>query len=401
MTEPAGNKTGAIQTPMTRRLIFVMPILLAVLALGARFITIIDQPNLTIANVTLLKMVMTAALHEGETVNDESIPEVDNPATGFQARALAYLASIYGEPATAEKWLAEGLLDQPSADLTQFSLCLLYWNIGQRDLALDVCRGTQASAQYWIQRGYTEDVRGNHDEALAYYQMAAYIDPGKAEAWRQLGHGLLGKGYYDQAVVAFERVLAIDPLPTADVYGALGSAYLKLGNTAMTRDVLNRGLLAFDDQRAYYLTMADSYRTDGDNNAADSWYARLLQRWPNDAQAWAARGEIALASGRYEEALEYFQTATTYRPEGVGYWINLALASAAAGELSVATDAYQKAMVLRPEDATLWLQAGRFFVEVGKIDEAKEVFARVLVLQPENEEAAADLAAITTGLINP
>jgi Flp pilus assembly protein TadD len=157
---------------------------------------------------------------------------------------------------------------------------------------------------------------------------------------------------------------------------------------------LTQGLFLYADQRTYYIGMAESYRLEGNFETADSWYARLLQRWPVDAHTWGKRGELALANGRQADAISYFREATHYQPEGFGYWLHLALATDAIGDVQQATEAYHAALALRPDDNQVWLQAGHYLMETNQFDDARIVFEHVLALQPSNHEAATQLAAL-------
>jgi tetratricopeptide (TPR) repeat protein len=397
--EPEASETvnGDIaknKSTRTVNILVLIGILLAVVAVGTRANWLWGIAGRSVINLVYLKAAMQHALEKDFAGMSKPMPPVSDPMTGLQARAMAYLAQAEGQTARGEKWLAEGLTDSPSAALTQFEMCLLYWNAGRRDLALQACRGTKYSALYWLNQGHIASEAGNIDDALAYYQMAGYTDPGLTVAWQQLGRGLYDKGYYDQAVLALERVLAHDPRPAADVFDALASAYLKLENAAMARDVLTKGLVIHSDQRVFYLGMADSYRLEGNYGAADGWYARLLQRWPYDAHTWADRGDLAMAMGRQKEAMTYYQEAISNEPDGAGYWLGLANAARENDDIVEATAAYEKVLDMRPNDTGIWLQAGRFLVDSDQIDEARRVFERILVLQPENVEAATQLAAL-------
>jgi len=391
------TEVGASKERQTGRWIVRATLVVAAITLCVRLFSLRPLPDQAAVNVTLLKAVMTPASRSSNQESSTDISSLKRPVSGFQARALAQLAAVVDDSAAVETWLAEGLTDQPSFELTQFELCLLYWNAGRRDVALQACQGTRASAKYWLNQGLNQLGLGNQDEALAYFQMAGYTDSSNAEAWRQLGLGLFAGGYYDKAVIALERVFALESKPPADVYESLGAAYLKLNNVAMARDIFNRGLSVYPDDRVLYLGISDTYRLENDFAAADSWYSRLLQRWPYDAHAWGLRGQLAEQDGRMEDAVTYYEEAIATQPDGLGYWLNLALAAQATGDIPQATEAYLRVLEFRPEDTSTLLQVGRFLVETDQIDEARELFERVLVLQPDNDEAAALLA----GLVNP
>jgi len=385
--EPPPAATSRAGRPTMAGRLAVAVLLLGLVVVAARLVAVrgalADAPT----NAALLRA----------TMGDGIIAADRLPATpsGVQARALSAMARRAGNKATAEAWLIRGLSDPTSAYLAQFELCRLYWQQGQQARARETCRGSVVSAHYWLNLGYLADQRSAPDEALAYFEMAAATDPELIAAWHQLARGLFAAQRYEEAVLAYERVMALDPTPVADVYHTLSLSYLALDNPTMARDVLERGLQVYPEQRPYYLNMAETFRAEGDLETADSWYARMLQRWPNDAQAWAARAQTAAEAGRFDVAVTYYQEATNNQPEGAGYWMSLAATLAETGQTVAATEAYRRAMALQPDNLSLWLHAGRFLAESGRRDDARAVFEHVLALQPENSEAAAQLSALS------
>ncbi len=367
-------------------------LLLAALVLAGRLIGLAVALDDVLVNPPLLK----AAMRVVGGAPAAAVDATASPAavSGVQARALAKIAQATGQRATVELWLRRGLEDPQSAYLAQFELCRLYWEEGRRDKATEACRATKASAEYWLDQGYRADQRGDRDEALAFFQMAAVVAPELVAAWHQSGHALFALKRYDEAIQAYERVLALDQSPTADVVHALGQAYLSAGNPTLARDVLDRGLLIYPNQREFFLVMAETYRQEADLATADGWYGRILQRWPDDAQTWANRAEVAAADERWVDAAGYLQEATANQPTDIGYWLALAAAAAAADNVRLATDAYQQSMALRPDDPSIWLRAGRFLADTNQPDEARAALEHVLAVQPANDEAATLLATL-------
>lgn len=379
----------------TGRLI-TLTMLLGILALGLRVVSLRQDIDDVTVNPPLLKAVMNgAAGTPGSTAEAAKTLSNQGTVSAFQVRALSRIAQHAGQWTTAKAWLTRGLDDADAGYLAQFELCLLYWDQGRRDYAREACRDTRSSALYWLNRGYIADQNEEHDEALTAFQMAAAVDPERIAAWHQLGHALFAAGRYEEAILAYERVMALSPTTPADVFHSLGRAYLETGNPTMARDVANRGLIIYPMERVLYLVMADSYRQEGDLDTVESWYVRMLQRWPYDASIWAKRGELAAAAGRLHEAEAYFQEAIGIQPDDVGYWSSLAAAAVAGGNKSLARDAYQRATALRPDDAALWLQSGRYLADAGWTSDAQVAFKRVLELEPDNDEAFRRLAALS------
>lgn len=393
-TATSGELVTGVRVHDYRRWFMPAIFVLAAIVLLSRLAGQDDLIERTLTYPIFLKAAMRAAAGRpfDTTTLDEVLPR-GTPA-GFQARAMGVVTQAAGYPMSAERWLIYGLEDSSSGYLAQFELCLLYWNEGKQAKAREACRNTRASADYWLYRGYDADQNGNLDEALAYYQMAASTDPDLIAAWHQLGRALFASDRHNEAVLAFEHVLALNEAAPADVFNSLSLSYLALGNLSMARDVLERGLSLYPEQRTYYLNMAKAFRAEGNLEAADDWYARLLERWPRDAQGWANRGETAMIAGRSRDAADYFQETVKIQPDDVGYWVSLATAAGAEGNISLAVTAYSKAMELRPDNAALWLQSGRSLVEAGREEEAITVLEHVLELEPANDEATSLLAGL-------
>lgn len=364
---------------------------LGLLLLFSRMLNLGSDLAHKMGNPALLKATMQDNASDS---SGSATPDAGGEVSGLQARALAHTALAAGRYDAVEMWLRRGLADPNSGYLAQFELCRLYWNEGRRDEARAACRDTRVSAVYWLERGYNAAENGQREDALALFQMAADVDPDLIAAWHQAGNSLFALGRYDEAIPAYERVLALAQTPMADVIHSLGRAYLATGNPTMARDVLNRGMLVYPNQRELYLVMAETYRREADQATAESWYVRILQRWPYDAQTWANRAEVATAEGRWNDALNYYQEAVTLQPEDVGYWLALADAAGTAKNVGRATDAYQQALALRPDDPGLWLRAGRFLADTEQADAARRALEHVLTLQPDNDEAAALLAGL-------
>lgn len=383
----------------TPRLLMTVTLVVLMLLLASRITGMADRLSRIGSNGSALKTAMAARGGELGQTEQPAKPASTAPVTGLEARAQAFAAALANRPSDAEAWLLAGMTDSPTAYLTQFQLCRLYWEVGESGRALQACRGTVYSTDYWLGLGYRALDADQFDEALALFELAAFTDPGRAEAWRRYGHMLLVAERPQEAVVALERVLFLVPVPEADVYRALADAYLRLDNLTMARDVLDEGLRHYPEQREYYRTMADSFLAEGDTQTADAWYLRLLQRWPFDAGVWAARAKLAQDDGRMADAINYYEQAATNSPDGFSHWMSLAAAAAETGDAALVSEATTKAMTLRPDDAGAWLQTGRLLTQTRQPEAARVAFERVLALQPDNLEAAAELSAITDALL--
>jgi tetratricopeptide (TPR) repeat protein len=226
-------------------------------------------------------------------------------------------------------------------------------------------------------------------------------NPNLLGAWERLGRVYYHTQRYAEAAAVYEHLLQVQTRSLADTFDQLAAAYTALGRPDDARTVLVLGLEQHPFQRELQLALADNARAAGDLDEADAWYARLLAQQPDDAYAWARRGELALQGGRAEAATIYLEQAVALEPTAVGYWLSLAAAAAAAGELDRATTAFERSIAMRPDDVGTLLAAARFFGEAGQHSRARAIYERILSLEPNNGPAREALAGSLTGSPTP
>ena len=331
----------------------------------------------------------------------EATPLADLTAgSAFQARALAAIARRQGRADEALRQLTADLSADP-AQLTRFEACRQFVAQGQTAEAKAFCGLAAATTPYWLAQGIAADESGRAADAIVYFDLARTADPNLLAAWERLGRAYFHAQRYAEVTAVYEHLLQVQPRPQADTFDQLAVAYTALGRPAEARAVLESGLAQHPFQRELQLALADNARAAGDLDEADAWYARLLAQQPDDAYAWARRGELALQGGRAEAAMVYLEQATALEPTAVGYWLSLAAAAAAAGELERATTAYEQSIALRPDDVSALLSAARFFGEAGQVGRARALYERILSLEPDNGPALDALAGSVVGSPTP
>ncbi len=398
MTTPDKTQHSASARPRARRLGAwlwrLLPLLLLLVALAPFRGPLQAAVKRNLANRPYLLAAMRAAGGDN--------PAIDGlePTNGVQARALAYVALRNNRPGEGLRWLLRGATMADPATLTRFEICRLLVSEMRIAEARNYCRGAASAAlaptaSYWLSQGIAADERDGPEAAIAYFDMARTADPSLLSAWERLGRAAFHVKRYGEAVEVYEHLLTVQARPLADTFYQLGLSYLALDRPDDARRTLERGLEVYPYQRELHLALADTARATGDLVAADVWYARLLQQRPNDAYAWAARGEVAMQRGLAKQAMSYLQEATSLQPTDVGHWLSLAAAAAAAGDQARAAAAYDEALVLQPGDVGLLLSAAEFFAQSGQVARARALYQQVLALEPGNSAAAAALAAPT------
>lgn len=316
-------------------------------------------------------------------VSASSVEQITEDATltGIQARSLSRL-----DPSQAERWLSTAVAD-PDAPLTHFELCRFYWDNGRQTEAVKACQQVEGDGYYWLNLGLQADSATERDLKLAYFQMAANSDPDLAEAWFRLGRELVQQQDFLAAIPALEKANLLASEQTDEIYLLLGRAYVETDQVEKGRTLLQSGVALFPKNLGFYQTLARSYRQEDSWLEAEMWYGRWLEQDPDDATAWGRRGEAALKLDRPQDAMSYYQQATSLAPDHLGYWLGLAEAAAGVGNDGLVTEAYDKALEIEPDNISVLLAASRYYTNVNEIDKARKMLQHILQLDPNQPRA--------------
>jgi tetratricopeptide (TPR) repeat protein len=125
----------------------------------------------------------------------------------------------------------------------------------------------------------------------------------EANRWQE------AEGLLDRAVVA----CPIDP----DARRYYAEALLQRGATDEAISQLEEAIHLTPDDPALVIRAGEIYFYRGDHVEAQRWANEAINLDPTAVDAWALRGRIHHAGGRYRQALADFQRALGYRPEDV------------------------------------------------------------------------------------
>ena len=169
------------------------------------------------------------------------------------------------------------------------------------------------------------------------------------------------------------------------------------------RAALDHYLAASDEDAAVPRGMAACYTALGQIEQAASTYADLLDRFPQDAAALSASGQLENKRGNHLEAISLLNRAVAANPSDMQAWHALGWSLVATGDESQARAAFQTAVRLSeqiqrseylrqridadPANTSLQLQLARLLQSAGRPEDARIWLGSVLQRDPENAEA--------------
>jgi len=209
-------------------------------------------------------------------------------------------------------------------------------------------RGTNAEAyntylqgRYFLERRSEE----NMDRAVGYFEQAIKLDPGYAPAWVGLAmahnrQALFGYAPFAEAFrkgrAAAEQALALDR--------SLAGASAELGIVQMAHD--------------------------WDWVGADASFKRALALEPGNAPVVLRAGDLALALGRFDEALALNRRSVELDPLSAEAQLFLGIAALYAGRLEEAAAGFTKALELNPAYPSTRVFLGRVYLAQSHPQEA-------------------------------
>jgi tetratricopeptide (TPR) repeat protein len=192
--------------------------------------------------------------------------------------------------------------------------------------------------------------------------------------WRQAG-------YWQATVPLYDRVIAVDPRNYL-AYNVLGKEYLRRGETARARGLLEASLALRPGFLPARYNLGLALAATGEPDAAVREFSAVILADPDDAESRFNRGKLLLRSGRPAAALPDFDAAAARAPGRAQVHFSRGLALARLGRHAEAAAAFEAAAALEPRSAETQYNLGRALDEAGRTAEAEERYRRALALDP-------------------
>ncbi|NIN68266.1 MAG: tetratricopeptide repeat protein [Anaerolineae bacterium] len=132
---------------------------------------------------------------------------------------------------------------------------------------------------------------------------------------------------------------------------------------------------------------------------AVSYYEDATTLSPHNAVLFNEWGLVYFIVGKYEEAIEKYQQSLALDAQFAQTYILLADAYTMLGDTEEAAEAYQQVLKITPRDVKPHIQLCTFLAQQGKLEEAVEHCQRAIELAPNNYQAHRNLAIIYRDLV--
>ena len=143
----------------------------------------------------------------------------------------------------------------------------------------------------------------------------------------------------------------------------------------------------------------------GDYSDADHWAQRALQSDVHDPESLYALGRIRYSTGKYVDAVQYFEEALAVSPENAKVENNLGLAYEGLNEVDKAVDAYKRAIALGENSGTPseqpMINLAIVLAHRSDLDGALALLKRAVIIAPEDTSIHEHLGHVYLELNQP
>lgn len=239
---------------------------------------------------------------------------------------------------------------------------------------------------------------GRNEEAATLLESLVAAEPDNADlavnlsiAWRHLGR------LEDSTRIAREACRYAPDKVAA--WNAMGLAAFDAGQFEEALAAFESGLGLMPDHPALRLHHAHSLRRLRRDKEALASYARLLRSNPRVLAAWRCMGDVQVAMGLAEAALDSRRQAVALAPKDPDVALEYAATLLAIGKVDEAAGRFKALIQAEPEKVHAWIWFGRAMVKLGQKAVARDAFTQALVLEP-NHPVARHLLAAATGTVS-
>lgn len=218
----------------------------------------------------------------------------------------------------------EQILQQAEALATQGEWGKAAQVVGNAQKTVELSPKGRGALAYYHSRA------GDHPKAITLFEELCHLQPAEAKWHYYLGYQFQQKEQWDQAVTAYERALQLAP-KWVKAHLALGQAYEPAGHIKKALETYRKGLQLYralpPDSRLPLVTiygklchrtaeilLANSDRQPAEVGEALQCLFAGAEATPNDANSWYRLGNLLVALGRLDEALEYLNKAEALAP---------------------------------------------------------------------------------------
>jgi tetratricopeptide (TPR) repeat protein len=319
------------------------------------------------------------------------------PSASVDLELVRAARLLESDPAAAARCATDILAGSPGDAEANLLLATAYRKLGDLAAAITLLE-TLTEAQphspiLHLELGRAYAAGGRGAEALTVMRRAVALEPGLADAWRDLAGQLFAAGATEEGDAAYARYtrLARDPPALADARVALADNRLEAAGA-----VVRQRLQQVPHDVVALRMLADIALRRDDEAEAERRLTECLEHAPGYAGARYDLAVLLYAQQRNSEVLPLVERLLAAEPGNIDYLSLKAQALRLLGSSRQAVALMEQAVADHPGEDRAWLLCGHLLREVGQQTQAIEMYRRALAVRPGSGRAYSSLANLKT-----
>lgn len=277
-----------------------------------------------------------------------------DPSSVEAQLAIAEVCTQMNRMAPAVRALEDAARLSPQDDKVMWKLTKLYFKFGQYQKVIDMAPKVEQrkpDAKNWnYMLGKSYYSIQNYGKGIQYLQRAVKDDPENGDAYYLIAHMYTLMSNYKPAIPYYQKALALDQETSYEirVYEfamVLATAGDYDESIKWFQKALDKGYKARDDFfMNYAYTLADAHKTD----RAIAMMEDMLQRRPQDVALLNGLGDICYHSGRYKDAIKYWDKLLSFDEKNARPLYHIGLAYIKMGNTTDGQQLCDRAIAMDP-----------------------------------------------------
>jgi tetratricopeptide (TPR) repeat protein len=163
----------------------------------------------------------------------------------------------------------------------------------------------------------------------------------------------------------------------------LGNAYLYNGLIGKAMKYYEKALILDPDQIGSLSNIALAYEYEGQIEKAIEYYEKVIKAEPKFVLSYYNLGNIYKNKGLFDKAIEYYLKTINLSPNRADAYNNLGTIYSLKGQIEKAIEYYQKALSLKPDLVEAHFNLANIYSSRGLTDKAVEHYQKAIKLNPD------------------
>ena len=232
-----------------------------------------------------------------------------------------------------------------------------------------------------------------YDAAIVSFESALELNPGKGEAYLNLGNVLRNNGNLEEAITRYDQAIKHKP-NLIDAYVSLGTIYRNLDKIEESIEIYQRAIEVSPDSEIIHFNFANLYYGTSQYEQALEHYNICIDNNPSFAEALNNRGNIYKDTGELDKAIIDYESAVKSKPQFADPLINLGSVLEMKEEFWKALSPLKRAIELLPESAISHFNLANVYAKVKELNEASKHYNLAIELKPDLAEAYSNLGIV-------